>query len=96
MCVFLILLLYWIPLILLLDLIHVTYKQATENGSAVYVWEIITYIALSICPLINLALVIIYLRYLRILFNEYDDIHDDILEGFRKYSVFKFLLNRIN
>ena len=94
MCAFLILLLlYRIPLILLLDLVHVTYKQATENGSAVYVWEMITYIALSICPLINLVLVIIYLRAL---FNEYDDIHDDILEGFRKYSVFKFLLNRIN
>lgn len=93
MCAFLILLLYGIPLILLLDLIRVTYKRATENGSAIYVWEIITYIALSICPLINLALVVIYLR---ILFNEHDDIHDDILEGFRKYSVFKFLLNRIN
>lgn len=93
MCAFLILLLYLIPLILLLDLIRVTYKQATENGNAVYVWEMITYIALSICPLINLALVVLYLRTL---FNEYDDIHDDILEGFRKYSVFKFLLNRIN
>lgn len=87
------LLLYWIPLVLLLGVTYVTYKQATENGSAVYVWEIITYIALSICPLINLAIAIVYIR---ILFNEYDNIHDDILEGFRKYSVFKFLLNRIN
>lgn len=87
------LLLYWIPLVLLIDLIRVTYKQATENGSAVYVWEMITYVALSICPLINLALTVIYVR---ILLNEFDDLHDDIVEGFKKYSVFKFLLNRIN
>lgn len=83
------LLLYWIPLVLLIDLIRVSYKQVTENGSAVYVWEMITYVALSICPLINLALTVIYVR---ILLNELDD----IIEGFKKYSVFKFLLNRIN
>lgn len=93
MCAFLFILLYVLPAILLIDLIAITYRSATEKGSDVYLYEIILYAALSLSPIFNLALSIIYMK---ILFDDTEDIHDSLVEDFEKYSTFKFLLNKIN
>lgn len=93
MCTFLFILLYVLPAILLIDLIAITYRSATEKGSDVYLYEIILYAALSLSPIFNLALSIIYMK---ILFDDTEDIHDSLVEDFEKYSTFKFLLNKIN
>lgn len=93
MCAFLFILLYVLPAILLIDLITITYRSATEKGSDVYLYEIILYAALSLSPIFNLALSIIYMK---ILFDDTEDIHDSLVEDFEKYSTFKFLLNKIN
>lgn len=93
MCTFLFILLYVLPAVLLIDLIAITYRSATEKGSDVYLYEIILYAALSLSPIFNLALSIIYMK---ILFDDTEDIHNSLVEDFEKYSTFKFLLNKIN
>lgn len=81
---------YIIPILLLVDLVQITYKSTIGT---IHLWELITYLCISFCPVINLVFACVYLM---ILFKEDDEgMHDSYVEDFKKYSIFKFLFIKI-
>ena len=82
---------YILPVLLLVDLIQITYKSTIET---IYLWELITYLCISFCPVINLIFAYFYLM---VLFKKDDEgVHDSFVKDFKKYSIFKFLFIKLN
>ncbi len=94
MITLLVIMFYVLPSIFMLDAVHAIYKYTMDSDTEtdVYVYQVLLVMLLSICPIINIMAVV---KYFDILWDEFEDCHDELWEAFKKYSIFKFLLIKL-
>lgn len=87
--IFVILIFYVLPILLLTDLLTTAYKLAKEEGNEVLLIHAIIGVLATLIPLINLA-------FLVLIFRAISDMSKDEMDEFSKHSiVFKFLFKKI-
>ena len=87
--IFVILIFYVLPVLLLTDLLITAYKLAKGEGDEVLLIYAITGVLATLIPLINLA-------FLILIFRAISDMSKDEMDKLSKYSmVFKFLFKKI-
>lgn len=75
---------YIIPVIIVGDIIQISYRELPREEVIKSKFMFILYSIISLCPLINIGVSLIYLDCI---INE----DPDVIPLFRKYSIFKFL-----
>ena len=87
--IFVILIFYVLPILLLTDLLTTAYKLSKGEGNEVLLIHAIIGVLATLIPLINLA-------FLVLIFRAMSDMSKDEMDEFSKHSiVFKFLFKKI-
>lgn len=87
--IFVILIFYVLPILLLTDLLTAAYKLAKGEGNEVLLIHAINGVLATLIPLINLA-------FLVLIFRAMSDMSKDEMDEFSKHSiVFNFLFKKI-
>lgn len=86
---------YVVPVVLLSDLLQMSFRHLRQPNCEekdIYLYQVILIIFVFFCPFLNL---IALYKYISILFDEFEDLHDEVCDLWRKYSIFKFLFIKV-